>query len=32
MIGNGVVAPVAEWIARHILAAQVQIDLDRRNQ
>ena len=32
MIGNGVVAPVAEWIARHILAAQIQIDLDRSNQ
>jgi site-specific DNA-cytosine methylase len=32
MIGNGVVAPVAEWIAKHILIAHLQIDKDRRNK
>ena len=29
MIGNGVAAPVAEWIARHINIAQQRMDADR---
>lgn len=32
MIGNGVASPVAEWIARHIMIAQRQLDQERTAQ